>query len=70
MQTIAERIDFQSGRSNYSHVVLVLARRYKSIQGLTIPQAAEVLDVAPRTADAWWAFARAWLLAKIQGEQL
>jgi RNA polymerase sigma factor (TIGR02999 family) len=38
--------------------------------GLTIPQAAEVLGVAPRTADAWWAFARAWLLAKIQGEQL
>jgi RNA polymerase sigma factor (TIGR02999 family) len=38
--------------------------------GLTIPQAAEMLGVASRTADAWWAFARAWLLAKIQGEQL
>jgi RNA polymerase sigma factor (TIGR02999 family) len=38
--------------------------------GLTIPQAAEMLGVSPRTADAWWAFARAWLLAKMRGESL
>ncbi len=38
--------------------------------GLTIPQAAEMLAVSPRTADAWWAFARAWLLAKMRGESL
>jgi RNA polymerase sigma factor (TIGR02999 family) len=38
--------------------------------GLTIPQAADALGVAPRTADAWWAFARAWLLAKIRGESV
>jgi RNA polymerase sigma factor (TIGR02999 family) len=38
--------------------------------GLTIPQAAEALGVSPRTADAWWAFARAWLLAKVRGEDL
>ena len=36
--------------------------------GLTIPQAAEVLGVSPRTADAWWAFARAWLLARVREE--
>ncbi len=35
--------------------------------GLTGKQAAEVLDVSPRTADSLWAFARAWLLQKIQG---
>jgi RNA polymerase sigma factor (TIGR02999 family) len=35
--------------------------------GLTIKQAAEVLGVSPRTADSLWAFARAWLLQKIQG---
>jgi RNA polymerase sigma factor (TIGR02999 family) len=29
--------------------------------GLTIPEAAEILGVAPRTADAWWAYARGWL---------
>jgi RNA polymerase sigma factor (TIGR02999 family) len=38
--------------------------------GLTIPQAAEALGISPRTADAWWAFARAWLLARLQGEQV
>jgi RNA polymerase sigma factor (TIGR02999 family) len=29
--------------------------------GLTIPQAAELLEVSPRKADLIWAFARAWL---------
>jgi RNA polymerase sigma factor (TIGR02999 family) len=29
--------------------------------GLTLEQAAEVLGVSPRTADSWWAYARAWL---------
>jgi RNA polymerase sigma factor (TIGR02999 family) len=38
--------------------------------GFTIPQAAEALGVSPRTADAWWAYARAWLLAKLQGESV
>jgi RNA polymerase sigma factor (TIGR02999 family) len=35
--------------------------------GLTIKQAAEVLGIAPRTADSHWAYARAWLLAELQG---
>jgi RNA polymerase sigma factor (TIGR02999 family) len=34
--------------------------------GLSIPQAAAALGVAPRTADAWWAYARAWLLGELQ----
>jgi RNA polymerase sigma factor (TIGR02999 family) len=38
--------------------------------GLTIPETADVLGVSPRTADAWWAFARSWLLAKLRGEAL
>src|SRR5947209_11356792 len=29
--------------------------------GLTIPEAADVLGISPRTADRVWAFARAWL---------
>jgi RNA polymerase sigma factor (TIGR02999 family) len=37
--------------------------------GLTIPQAAEVLGVSPRTADFLWAYARSWLLQKIEGER-
>ena len=33
--------------------------------GLTVPEAAGVLGVAPRTADSWWAYARAWLAADL-----
>jgi RNA polymerase sigma factor (TIGR02999 family) len=38
--------------------------------GLTVHQAAEVLGVSPRSVDFLWAFARAWLLRKIEGEPL
>jgi RNA polymerase sigma factor (TIGR02999 family) len=36
--------------------------------GLTIPDAAQVLGVSPRTAIRMWAFARAWLREKLQGD--
>ena len=36
--------------------------------GLTIKQTAEILGVSPRTADFLWAYARAWLLKKIESE--
>jgi RNA polymerase sigma factor (TIGR02999 family) len=36
--------------------------------GLTVKQAAEALGMSPRSADFLWAFARAWLLRKIEGE--
>jgi RNA polymerase sigma factor (TIGR02999 family) len=36
--------------------------------GLTIPQAAEMLGVSPRTADLSWAYARAWLKTELQGD--
>lgn len=35
--------------------------------GLTLKEAAAVLEIAPRTADVHWAYARAWLLAELQG---
>jgi RNA polymerase sigma factor (TIGR02999 family) len=37
--------------------------------GFTVPQAAEMLGISPRTADLLWAFARAWLLRKIEEEE-
>jgi RNA polymerase sigma factor (TIGR02999 family) len=37
--------------------------------GLTVPQAAEVIGVAPRTADFIWAYAKSWLLRKIEGDR-
>jgi len=35
--------------------------------GMTVREAADVLGIAPRTADAVWAYARAWLLDRLQG---
>jgi RNA polymerase sigma factor (TIGR02999 family) len=34
--------------------------------GFTIPQAAEVLGISPRSADSVWAYARAWLMEKLK----
>jgi RNA polymerase sigma factor (TIGR02999 family) len=36
--------------------------------GLTIPELAEALGLAPRTADRHWAFARAWLERTIRAD--
>ncbi|HVA47585.1 MAG TPA: ECF-type sigma factor [Pirellulales bacterium] len=36
--------------------------------GLSIPEAAEALDISPRSADRLWAYARAWLRRAIEGE--
>jgi RNA polymerase sigma factor (TIGR02999 family) len=38
--------------------------------GLPLPEAARLLDVSPRTADRLWAYARAWLHQRVQGESL
>ena len=35
--------------------------------GLSIPDAAQVLGVSPRTAKRLWTFARAWLFERLQG---
>jgi RNA polymerase sigma factor (TIGR02999 family) len=37
--------------------------------GMTIPEIADALEIAPRTADRHWAFASAWLKRAIQGER-
>jgi len=34
--------------------------------GLSIPQAADILGIAPRSADRLWAYARAWLRKEIR----
>jgi RNA polymerase sigma factor (TIGR02999 family) len=38
--------------------------------GLSVSQAAELLDISPRTADRIWAFARAWLHREISGQEI
>ena len=38
----------------------------RSFGGLTLDQCADVLGISPRTADAWWAYARAWLAVELR----
>src|SRR5262245_30639398 len=38
--------------------------------GMTIPEIADALGLAPRTADRHWAFARAWLKRAIEDERI
>ena len=35
--------------------------------GMTVAEAAGVVGIAPRTADAYWAYARAWLRTRLRG---
>jgi RNA polymerase sigma factor (TIGR02999 family) len=37
--------------------------------GLTVAEAAQALDISPRTADRVWAFARAWLQRDLSGTE-
>jgi RNA polymerase sigma factor (TIGR02999 family) len=37
--------------------------------GLTLPEAAEALGMAPRTAGRLWAYARAWLRHEVEGPE-
>ena len=36
--------------------------------GFSIPRAAEILGISPRSADRLWTYARAWLRREIEGE--
>ena len=48
-------------------VVELVKLRY--FAGLTIEQAAEVLDISERTANRYWAYARAWLFDEVMQNQ-
>jgi len=37
--------------------------------GLTLPEAAQVMDISPRTAHRLWVYARAWLHQELLGDQ-
>jgi RNA polymerase sigma factor (TIGR02999 family) len=63
-------LDEALGQLERDEPVVASLVKLRYFAGFTIPQAAEALGVSPRTADAWWAFARAWLLAKVQGDDL
>jgi RNA polymerase sigma factor (TIGR02999 family) len=44
--------------------------RMRYFAGMTVAEIATALDLAPRTVDRHWAFARAWLKRKIRGTSL
>lgn len=48
-----------------AHFFAAAAQAMRHIGGLTLKEAAAVLDIAPRTADAQWAYARGWLLDRM-----
>jgi RNA polymerase sigma factor (TIGR02999 family) len=50
-----------------SRVANLVILRY--FGGRTAREAAEDLGIAPRTADTWWAYARAWLAAELSGDE-
>lgn len=43
--------------------------RLRAFAGLTIGEAAEVLGIGRRTADRYWAYARAWLCDALSGDE-
>lgn len=43
--------------------------RLRYFAGMSIPDAAEVLDISPRSADRLWAYSRAWLRRTIGGPE-
>ena len=45
------------------HADLVKLHRFG---GLTLARCAETLNISERTADLWWAYARAWLAVEIE----
>jgi RNA polymerase sigma factor (TIGR02999 family) len=50
-----------------SHLTAAQLVKLRYFSGLTIAQAADVLEISPRTANRLWAYARVWLLREIRG---
>lgn len=63
LDTALERLK----KVNYQATELVHLRYFT---GLSLSEAAELLDMSPRTAGRLWAYARAWLHQEITGEKL
>ena len=41
--------------------------KLRYFMGMALPEAAQSLDISPRTADRLWAYARTWLRVEIEG---
>jgi RNA polymerase sigma factor (TIGR02999 family) len=61
-----EALDEALSRLASEHPHLAELVQLRQFGGLTLAQCADVLGVSARTADTWWAYARAWLGVALQ----
>jgi RNA polymerase sigma factor (TIGR02999 family) len=59
-------LDEALGRLDAVDSAVAALVRLRYFAGMTIPQAAMVLGVAPRTPDGYWAYAKAWLVEQLE----
>ena len=60
-EDLVAALDEALSRLAIEHPQLAELVQLRYFAGLTLAQCAEVLGVSSRTADTWWAYARAWL---------
>jgi RNA polymerase sigma factor (TIGR02999 family) len=63
-----EALDEALSRLAVEHPHLAELVQLRHFGGLTLAQCADVLGVSARTADTWWAYARAWLAVALKKE--
>jgi RNA polymerase sigma factor (TIGR02999 family) len=61
-----EVLDDALSRLASEHLHLAELVQLRHFAGLTLAECAEVLGVSARTADTWWAYARAWLAVELR----
>jgi RNA polymerase sigma factor (TIGR02999 family) len=69
-QAAADLLALDEALTRFSEVDPTAAElvKLRCFTGLTLPEAARALDMAPRSADRLWAYARAWLRAELAGK--
>jgi RNA polymerase sigma factor (TIGR02999 family) len=60
-----EALDEALSRLSVEQPRLAELVQLRHFSGLTLAQCAEILGVSARTADTWWAYARAWLAVEL-----
>jgi RNA polymerase sigma factor (TIGR02999 family) len=63
-----EALDDALSRLAAEHPQLAELVQLRRFGGLPLEECADVLGVSPRTADTWWAYARAWLAIELKRE--
>jgi len=59
-------LDEALSRLALQHPKLAELVQLRYFGGMTLAESADVLGVSPRTADTWWAYARAWLAVELK----